>query len=172
MQPLLKPEPAWPSQAPMPTFPHVPDMSTANFYPSYADQSMMMAAAMPNNYFIDQQYPVAPTLMNDPSWPGGGAGNTGFAAYPNNQDLMSANANMNELVRQHFLQQQRLNHNHERLLERYQHLSEPRAAEFRPFGSSSLPGRNYNQYLDMLQDDYGYNDSFIAMSRARAERGD
>ena len=169
MQSLLKPEPALPYRAPRPAF------SPAPVNPP-AEQTMM-----PNNYVMEQQYPSIPVAqmafndyfrqtMNNPSWAPGGASNPAFAAYPNNQDLMQVNTNMSEMMRQHFLQQQRLTHNHERLLERYQQLREPRASEFRPFGASSLPGRNYNEYLDMVQGDYGWNNSFVAMSRARTQR--
>lgn len=54
------------------------------------------------------------------------------------------------MIQQHLLQQQRLNNNHERLLERYSRVPNPKMSEFRPFGTSSLPGRNYDQYLAHL----------------------
>ena len=66
------------------------------------------------------------------------------------------------MIQQHFLQQQRLSHNHERLLERYHRLLPPKMTEFRTFGTSALPGRNYDQYLGKLHG----GKSVIAQSRA------
>ncbi|CAF1057701.1 unnamed protein product [Rotaria sordida] len=70
------------------------------------------------------------------------------------------------MIRQHFLQQQRLNHNHDRLLERYQRLISPQISEFRAFGTSSLPGRNYEQYLRDINCNPYRRDSLVALSRA------
>ncbi|CAF2516126.1 unnamed protein product [Rotaria sp. Silwood2] len=70
------------------------------------------------------------------------------------------------MIRQHFLQQQRLNYNHDRLLERYQHLLSPQVSEFRAFGASSLPGRNYEEYLRTMNCNPYRKDSLVALSRA------
>lgn len=70
------------------------------------------------------------------------------------------------MISQHFLQQQRLNYNHDRLLERYQRLLSPHISEFRPFGTSSLPGRNYDQYLYSNNGNRNTKDSLVALSRA------
>jgi hypothetical protein len=70
------------------------------------------------------------------------------------------------MIRQHFLQQQRLNYNHDRLLQRYQHINTPQISEFRTFGTSSLPGRNYDQYLNTASTNSGRRDSLVAQSRA------
>jgi hypothetical protein len=66
------------------------------------------------------------------------------------------------MIQQHFLQQQRLNYNHDRLLERYHRLISPKITEFRTFGTSVLPGRNYDQYLGTL---HGGN-TVVTQSRA------
>jgi hypothetical protein len=66
------------------------------------------------------------------------------------------------MIQQHFLQQQRLNHNHDRLLERYHRLLPPKMAQFRTFGTTALPGRNYDQYLGTLHG----GKSVITQSRA------
>ncbi|CAF4948300.1 unnamed protein product [Rotaria sp. Silwood1] len=70
------------------------------------------------------------------------------------------------MIRQHFLQQQRLNYNHDRLLDRYQCLLSPQVSEFRAFGTSSLPGRNYEQYLRAMHSNPLRKDSLVALSRA------
>ncbi|CAF0973193.1 unnamed protein product [Didymodactylos carnosus] len=53
-----------------------------------------------------------------------------------------------ELLRRHFVQQQRLNYNHERLLERFQQMKTPLPSEFRTYGVSTLPGRNYDRWIN------------------------
>ncbi|CAF1308260.1 unnamed protein product [Rotaria magnacalcarata] len=70
------------------------------------------------------------------------------------------------MIGQHFLQQQRLHYNHDRLLERYQRLLSPQISEFRPFGCSSLPGRNYERYLNSANGTQNQRDSLVALSRA------
>lgn len=70
------------------------------------------------------------------------------------------------MIQQHLLQQQRLNNNHERLLERYSRVPNPKMSEFRPFGTSALPGRNYDQYLFNLNGNNGYRNSLVEQSRA------
>lgn len=69
------------------------------------------------------------------------------------------------MIQQHFLQQQRLNYNHDRLLERQSQALQPRASEFRPFGTSSLPGRNYEAYLEQIHGNNHRRDSLISQSR-------
>ncbi|CAF4441431.1 unnamed protein product [Rotaria socialis] len=102
------------------------------------------------------------------------------SSLPNNQGLMnhsngrpsplqnniSNESNLNGIVRLHLLQQQRLHYNHERLLERYTRVLQPRLSEFRTFGTSSLHGRNYDEHLRTLRNDNYHEDSSIAMSRA------
>jgi hypothetical protein len=70
------------------------------------------------------------------------------------------------MIRQHFLQQQRLNNNHERLLERYNRIATPQMSEFRTFGTSSLPGRNYDQHLNSINGNSRRRDSLVIQSRA------
>lgn len=69
------------------------------------------------------------------------------------------------MIQQHLLQQQRLNHNFDRLLERQNRLITPKVAEFRPFGTSSLPGRNYEQHLNQIHGNNHRRDSLAAQSR-------
>ncbi|CAF1321607.1 unnamed protein product [Rotaria sp. Silwood1] len=83
--------------------------------------------------------------------------------FPNDQMYLTEEDRLNEMVYQQFLQQQRLDYNHERLLERYGHISQPYTSTF---GTSTLPGRNYDEYLRTM---YGYDydgNSLAAMSRA------
>ena len=70
------------------------------------------------------------------------------------------------MLRQHLLQQQRLEQNHKRLLERYYRLLTPHISEFRTFGTSSLPGRNYEKYLKIMNSSCSLQDSLVAKSRA------
>jgi hypothetical protein len=186
MQPLIKPEPAWQPEPPMPLVAppfnfsqQPPSMYPGAFFPS---QQMMM---MPTNYAMEE-YPLAPItqatltnyfrqMVNNPqlsSLPfnqglGNYSGSNPFA-FPNNQSDAILNNNLNELVRRHFLQQQRLNYNHERLLERYSNLRGPHISEFRSFGTSALPGRNYDEYLQRMRgnEDDLYQNSVAAQSRA------
>mgnify|MGYP001028701992 FL=1 len=74
------------------------------------------------------------------------------------------------MIQQHLLQQQRLNNNHERLLERYTRVPNPKMSEFRPFGTSSLPGRNYDQYLARLNHGNGARRNSLA-EQSRASIG-
>lgn len=150
---------------------------TANFMntPVYSQEQMPMVA----NYDM-QQYPSAPftqaalaeymrQMENNPqiSYPQ----NQGFMNYPiNNQVPFQNNEGynpdnpINDVMRQHFLQQQRLYQNHERLLERYVGGLSPYASELHGFGTSVLPGRDYDQHMRSL---YGNNhqDSTVFMSR-------
>jgi hypothetical protein len=180
MQPLIKPKPAWqpepPVWQPMPPFnfpQQPPPMYPGAFFPS---QEMMMM--MPANYGMEQ-YPLAPItqatlsnyfqqMINNPQLStqpfNQGLGNYS-AGNPNNTVIN--NNNLNELVRRHFLQQQRLNYNHERLLERYGRLHTPVVSEFRSYGTSALPGRNYDEYLQGMRGDDNFNqNSVAAQSRA------
>ena len=71
------------------------------------------------------------------------------------------------MIRQHYLQQQRLNNNHDRLLERYQRLLAPSVSQFPAFGTSSLPGRNYDAYLNQIHGkDRSNSPSLALLSRA------
>lgn len=70
------------------------------------------------------------------------------------------------MIQQHFLQQQRLNYNHDRLLERYHRLLPPKITEFRTFGASVLPGRNYEKHLDEIHGRDGRRSSLVEQSRA------
>jgi hypothetical protein len=72
-----------------------------------------------------------------------------------------------KMIQQHFLQQQRLNYNFDRLLERQNRLLTPKISEFRPFGTSLLPGRNYDQYLTKTHGNHHRSNSLVAQSRAR-----
>lgn len=69
------------------------------------------------------------------------------------------------MIQQHYLQQQRLNYNHDRLLQRYNRLLPPKLTEFRTFGSSVLPGRNYEKYLDDIHGHDRRRSSLVAQSR-------
>lgn len=66
------------------------------------------------------------------------------------------------MIRQHYLQQQRLGENHARLLNRYQRLLAPTASQFRTFGTSSLPGRNYEQMFQSSSDKKRYEGMSLA----------
>jgi hypothetical protein len=70
------------------------------------------------------------------------------------------------MIQQHLLQQQRLNHNLERLLERQNRIITPKMSEFRPFGTSSLPGRNYDEYLYQIHGNHHRRNPLVAQSRA------
>jgi hypothetical protein len=70
------------------------------------------------------------------------------------------------MIQQHLLQQQRLNNNHDRLLERYHRILTPGVSQFRAFGTSALPGRNYEQYLSTIHGTDGRRNSLVAHSRA------
>jgi len=70
------------------------------------------------------------------------------------------------MIQQHLLQQQRLNYNLDRLLERQNRLLMPKISEFRTFGTSSLPGRNYDQYLNTIQGNHHHRNSLVEQSRA------
>jgi hypothetical protein len=181
-RPLLLPEPAWPPRSMIPPIipwqPPTPLFSDVPFYPS---QPMMMSP----NYSMDpySSAPITrtalanfflqmhnnPQLSSVPPLPL----NPGLIAYsdidpwriPNNISN-NKNKNMSDMVRQHFLQQQRLNYNHERLLERYSRLSTPRISQFQTFGSSSLPGRNYDEYLTDMRGGRRDGNSLAALSRA------
>lgn len=71
-----------------------------------------------------------------------------------------------EMIQQHFLQQQRLNYNHDRLLDRYHRLLPPKITEFRTFGASVLPGRNYEKHLDQIHGHGRRRSSLVEQSRA------
>lgn len=73
------------------------------------------------------------------------------------------------MIRQHYLQQQRLNNNHDRLLQRFQHILTPQISEFRTLGRTPLPGRNYDQYIDTVGGHAGglaRRNSLVSQSRA------
>ncbi|CAF0893746.1 unnamed protein product [Adineta ricciae] len=70
------------------------------------------------------------------------------------------------MIRQHYLQQQRLNNNHDRLLQRFQGILTPHITEFRAFGRSLLPGRNYERYISNMNGNNRRRDSLVAQSRA------
>jgi hypothetical protein len=133
--------------------------------PFFEPQGMMM---MPASYGMEQ-YPIAPItegafanyfrqMLNNPQLPSLPY-NQGLMNYsddnplavPDNPNNISINDHFNQMARQHLLQQQRLNYNHERLLEKYSRLRTPRISEFRTFGTSSLPGRNYDEYLQRMR---------------------
>ena len=102
------------------------------------------------------------------------ANNQDIENHPDNVPMASLNnrygvtndRQINDKFRQLFVQQQRLNYNHERLLEKYGRLLTPRRSEFRAFGSSSLPGRNYDEYLNDMADNPYSGSSLAALSRA------
>jgi hypothetical protein len=98
--------------------------------------------------------------MTDVPWSSFSMNPVSPTAYPNNQVL-------NEMLQQQSLQQQRLNYNHEQLLQLYQSIHEPHLTEFRPFGSSVLPSRNFTPYLNMVQGDHWHDSTIAGMSRAR-----
>jgi len=121
------------------------------------------------NYFLQMQN--NPQLTSSPFNQGlmNYSGGYPFAFSDNRNNIVGDNTNrLNDMVRQTFIQQQRLNYNHELLLERYSRLHTPRIAEFQTFGGSSLPGRNYDAYLQSMRgyDDYGPEDTIAAQSRA------
>jgi hypothetical protein len=121
---------------------------------------------MPNSY-NNSAYPVTQTglnnyfqqAMNASAWP---TNFNGPSVYPSAEQTYTA-----AIAREYLVQQQRLNYNHERLLERFNGLTQPYPTEFRPFGTSTLPGRNYDFHLRPIQRDYAYNNSLAAQSRAR-----
>ncbi|CAF3679951.1 unnamed protein product [Rotaria sordida] len=82
--------------------------------------------------------------------------------FSNDGNYLSDEDRLNEMIVQHSLQQQRLTENHDRLLERYSGAMPPRRSAF---GTSTLPGRNYDEYLHRM---YGndYQNTSAAMSRA------
>ncbi|CAF3482808.1 unnamed protein product [Adineta steineri] len=195
MQPLLRPEQAWPSIPPAPPVlpmqqlqvlppawpPMYPPVNFPNppIYP-FEQPPMMMP---PPNYPLDpysntpftqaavsnyiQQMLNSPQLSSPPY-------NQGLMNYspdnslsnPNNRDNIIDENYLSHMVRRHFLQQQRLNYNHERLLEKYSHLRSARISTFRTFGSSSLPGRNYDDYLYRNRGNDRQETSLAEQSRA------
>ncbi|CAF4184198.1 unnamed protein product [Rotaria sp. Silwood2] len=86
--------------------------------------------------------------------------------FSNDLNYISDEDRMNLMVRQEFLQQQRLAYNHDRLLERYNRLSQPYTSTFHTYGTSSLPGRNYDDYLRMIYGNDHQEYSLADMSRA------
>ncbi|CAF1303917.1 unnamed protein product [Adineta ricciae] len=70
------------------------------------------------------------------------------------------------MIRQHYLQQQRLNNNHDRLLQRFQGILTPHITEFRAFGRSVLPGRNYERHISSMNGNNRRRESLVAQSRA------
>ena len=70
------------------------------------------------------------------------------------------------MIRQHYLQQQRLNNNHDSLLQRFQGILTPHITEFRTFGRSLLPGRNYERHISNMNGNNRRRDSLVAQSRA------
>jgi hypothetical protein len=144
------------------------DLLNSPFYPS---QQMTM---MPPNYAMDQYSsgPMTQAIFSD--YMRQMQGNRGLMnysggdplSYPDDRNNIDDSKYIADMVGQHILQQQRLNINHERLLERYQRLQPPRISTFQTFGSSSLPGRNYDRYLDSMSSDSPYGNSLAAVSRA------
>jgi hypothetical protein len=195
-QPLIRPEPPpvqqmqpstpWPKvpplSEPMPPFnfeqPAMypgPDYGERSFFPP---QQMMM---MPPNYGMEQ-YPLAEATLSNyfhqmeynpqlslSSYNHGLMNYSGgnLLVSPNNENDILNNKKLTDMFRQQTLQQQRLNYNHERLLERYSRLRTPRISQFPAFGTSSLPGRNYDQYLKNMRGGGGGDTSVAAWSRAR-----
>ena len=168
MEPLLKPKPPQPFETPFQPVMIPPEPLISPWNPALmgmqgnsipqANLAAPVAQAGLTNYL--QQ------TMANPQWPAMPANRPGMMMYPTSQEAMRE-AQLSYQMRQHFLQQQRLNHNHERLLERYQTLTGPRATEFRPYGTSVLPGRNYNGYLDTISGAYRYDDALASMMRNR-----
>lgn len=186
MQPLISPEPPPP---PPPVFPMEniepwQGMAPYNF-PPYPQPSMYPYNNEP------QQYPVAPVtemalanyfhqMQNNPQL-SPALYNEGLIDYSNtnNNNLISnpnqrigdiyENRNLNDVVRLHFVQRQRLRYNHERLLERYSRLRAPYVSQYKTYGTSSLPGRNYDQYLQEMGG-YGGDNSLGANSVAAWSR--
>ena len=201
MQPLIKPEPVvppmalpapWPMISPLwqPMLPfnmgQPPPMysdlfyDNPSFFPSAANYGMdpsfnaPIAQATLSNYF--QQMMDNPQLLSSRNNQGLNNYSAGDLFNPSiNQRGASPDDRLNEMIRLQLLQQQRLNYNHERLLERYGRLRAPRVSEYRSFGISSLPGRNYDRYLEGMRDGEDYNrleNSLIAQSRARIGASD
>lgn len=195
MQPLIKPEPVVPPQPPMvspapwpmisqpwqsmPPFllnqppPMYSDLfyNNPSFFPSAANYGMetsfnapITQATLSNHFQQMIDNPLLLSSQNNQVIPNYSPGDLV------NQRHTPPDDQLNEMIRLQLLQQQRLNYNHERLLERYGRLRAPRVSEYRSFGASALPGRNYNQYLEELQGDDEYNrlgNSLAAQSRAR-----
>ncbi|CAF1045817.1 unnamed protein product [Adineta ricciae] len=194
MQPLLKPEPAWsppPIMPPMmqsqPWLPPSPPWQP--MYPPQQQQPIIMVLPPPQPNYPTDYYPNVPltqaTLANyyhmlnypyGPSYPNNqGLMNyspDNFRPYPSHRDESDAENYFTHMMRRHFLQQQRLNYNHERLLEKYSRLQGPRVSSFRTFGSSALPGRNYDDYLDGMRTNNRHETSLIGQSRARIGTSD
>ena len=165
----IKPEQAWQSGISMqPAFPQqgvIPPMNMINGYPFYGQYPMIMPTT---NSF---QQP-----MNQPQWSPLFSNFNGQYDYssnsmnhPDGSYAVDENAAMMNLVRQQMIQQQQLDYNHERLLERFHRLTIPKTSMFYPFGSSSLPGRNYNDYLSDIGGDLYYDNSLAWLSRNRVD---
>ena len=200
MQPLINPEPPLPmglprpfpmfppNGAPQPLFdmgqqlPMYPDLYFDNpsFYPSAANYGMdpsldaPIAQATLSNYFLDMMN--NPQLLSSRNDQGLANYSAGGLVGPPVDPTAVHDKRLNEMARLQLLQQQRLNYNHERLLERYSRLRAPRISEYRSFGTSALPGRNYDEYLQRMRgdgDDYDELDnSLAAQSRARIGTSD
>lgn len=153
MEPLLKPNSVQPFQPLM--IPPEAMVSPWNYPPGAYPMPMQGNLGAPIAQAGLTTY-VQRAMINQPN----------VMSYLTPQDVLRETQLANQL-RQHMLQQQRLNHNHERLLEQYQTLTYPRATEFRPFGSSVLPGHNYNDYLGMVSGSYGYDDTMASIIRNR-----
>ena len=199
MQPLLKPPPPIPppllQTAPSlgpPVIPYAfsqvqPPISPGPYFDNAAFFPPQQNFITPTNYALDQ-YPNAPitqgTLsnyfqqrINNPQSlpPPDNLGLGGYSSeYPSNRNETVNSENLNNMVQQHFFQQQRLNLNHERLIEKYGRLRAPRTSNFRSYGANSLPGRNYDQYLRRMRSDDGNSNgnSLAAQSRARIGSSD
>ena len=165
--PPIIPWAPWHSMAPF-DVPQGMDPNQHYFDPaSFPAQSMMMMT--PGSYGMDQ-FPLSPLTQavrnnyvrqanRDAQWP---------SSTENRNDVLNESS-MTDVLGQHIVRQQRLNYNHDRLLERYNLLDEPRVATFQTFGTSSLPGRDYDQYLYDIAGDYQFDNSVAAMSRSRVQ---
>ncbi|CAF1134556.1 unnamed protein product [Adineta ricciae] len=182
MQPLLKPEPAWSPPPIMPPMPQSqawlpPSPSWQPMYPppqpNYPTDyypNVPLTQATLANYYHMLNYPYGPSYPNDQGLMNYSPDN--FPPYPSYRDESDTENYFTHMMRRHFLQQQRLNYNHERLLEKYSRLQGPRVSSFRTFGSSALPGRNYDHYLDGMRSNNRHDTSLIGQSRARIGTSD
>lgn len=156
--------------------------------PPFVSPEQMMMMPPPPPYAADPRmnFPITQATManyyqmlNNPqmSAPVNNQGLMNYApqnspGFTGRDDETAAENYFSHMARRHFLQQQRLNYNHERLLEKYSRLRGPRVAQFRTFGTSALPGRNYDDYLDEMQGDEPQRSSLVGQSRARIGAAD
>ncbi|CAF1425516.1 unnamed protein product, partial [Didymodactylos carnosus] len=105
-------------------------------FASYFRRAAGLAPDVNGNDSDDQSRPGSPYVK----------GGYGLATPYANGNIREGGA-LIDMIRRHFLQQQRLNYNHERILEQYQQVRAPLPSEFRMYGSSTLPGRDYDRWL-------------------------